>query len=64
MVDRKINIAFNGFGRIGRNLIRTLIKDSKYTLLLLTQELRLMLELTCLSMILFTVTLMVRFHMS
>ena len=32
MVDRKINIAFNGFGRIGRNLIRTLIKNSKYNI--------------------------------
>ena len=32
MVDKKINIAFNGFGRIGRNLIRTLIKNSKYNI--------------------------------
>jgi len=32
MVDRKINIAFNGFGRIGRNLIRTLIKNPKYNI--------------------------------
>ena len=32
MVEKKLNIAFNGFGRIGRNLIRTLIKDSKYNI--------------------------------
>ena len=32
MVDKKINIAFNGFGRIGRNLIRKLINDSKYNI--------------------------------
>ena len=32
MVDKKINIAFNGFGRIGRNLIRTLIKNPKYNI--------------------------------
>ena len=32
MVDKKINIAFNGFGRIGRNLIRKLIDDSKYNI--------------------------------
>jgi len=32
MVDKKINIAFNGFGRIGRNLIRNLINDSKYNI--------------------------------
>ena len=32
MPEKKINIAFNGFGRIGRNLIRTLIKDSKYNI--------------------------------
>ena len=32
MAEKKINIAFNGFGRIGRNLIRTLIKDSKYNI--------------------------------
>ena len=30
--EKKINIAFNGFGRIGRNLIRTLIKNSKYNI--------------------------------
>jgi glyceraldehyde 3-phosphate dehydrogenase len=32
VAEKKINIAFNGFGRIGRNLIRTLIKDSKYNI--------------------------------
>ena len=32
MVDKKINIAFNGFGRIGRNLIRKLINDPKYNI--------------------------------
>ena len=32
MVEKKLNIAFNGFGRIGRNLIRTLIKNSKYNI--------------------------------
>jgi glyceraldehyde 3-phosphate dehydrogenase len=34
MVDKekKINIAFNGFGRIGRNLIRNLIKNDKYNI--------------------------------
>ena len=32
MVDKKINIAFNGFGRIGRNLIRKLINDTKYNI--------------------------------
>ena len=32
MVDKKINIAFNGFGRIGRNLIRKLINDQKYNI--------------------------------
>jgi len=34
VAEKKINIAFNGFGRIGRNLIRTLIKDSKYNMLI------------------------------
>ena len=28
--DTRINIAFNGFGRIGRNLVRKLINDTKY----------------------------------
>ena len=32
MVDKKINIAFNGFGRIGRNSIRKLINDPKYNI--------------------------------
>lgn len=32
MVEKKINIAFNGFGRIGRNLVRTLINDSRYNI--------------------------------
>ena len=32
MVDKKINIAFNGFGRIGRNLIRKLIYSDKYNI--------------------------------
>jgi len=32
MVEKKINIAFNGFGRIGRNLVRNLINDSKYNI--------------------------------
>ena len=30
--DKKINIAFNGFGRIGRNLVRKLVKDTKYNI--------------------------------
>ena len=30
--DKKINIAFNGFGRIGRNLIRKLINNTKYNI--------------------------------
>ena len=30
--EDKINIAFNGFGRIGRNLVRTLINDSRYNI--------------------------------
>jgi glyceraldehyde 3-phosphate dehydrogenase len=30
--DKKINIAFNGFGRIGRNLIRKLINNKKYNI--------------------------------
>ena len=30
--DKKINIAFNGFGRIGRNLVRKLIKEPKYNI--------------------------------
>jgi glyceraldehyde 3-phosphate dehydrogenase len=30
--DKKINIAFNGFGRIGRNLIRKLISNTKYNI--------------------------------
>ena len=29
---KKINIAFNGFGRIGRNLVRKLIKDDRYNI--------------------------------
>ena len=34
MVDKpkKINIAFNGFGRIGRNLVRKLISDERYNI--------------------------------
>ena len=32
MVDKKINIAFNGFGRIGRNLVRKLINEPKYNI--------------------------------
>ena len=32
MVDKKINIAFNGFGRIGRNLIRKLINNDRYNI--------------------------------
>jgi len=34
MVDKpkKINIAFNGFGRIGRNLVRKLILDERYNI--------------------------------
>ena len=34
MVDKekKINIAFNGFGRIGRNLVRKLIDNTKYNI--------------------------------
>ena len=30
--EKKINIAFNGFGRIGRNLIRKLINNTKYNI--------------------------------
>jgi len=30
--DKKINIAFNGFGRIGRNLVRNLINEPKYNI--------------------------------
>mgnify|MGYP001342876498 CR=1 FL=1 len=30
--DKKINIAFNGFGRIGRNLVRKLINEPKYNI--------------------------------
>jgi len=30
--EKKINIAFNGFGRIGRNLIRKLISNTKYNI--------------------------------
>ena len=29
---KKINIAFNGFGRIGRNLVRKLISDNRYNI--------------------------------
>ena len=32
MVEKRINIALNGFGRIGRNLIRKLIKNEKYNI--------------------------------
>ena len=34
MVDKskKINIAFNGFGRVGRNLVRKLISDERYNI--------------------------------
>ncbi len=30
--QKKINIAFNGFGRIGRNLVRKLISDTRYNI--------------------------------
>ena len=30
--SKKINIAFNGFGRIGRNLVRKLITDDRYNI--------------------------------
>ena len=30
--QKKINIAFNGFGRIGRNLVRKLISDERYNI--------------------------------
>ena len=30
--DKKINIAFNGFGRIGRNLVRNFINEPKYNI--------------------------------
>ena len=30
--EKKINIAFNGFGRIGRNLIRKLVNNEKYNI--------------------------------
>lgn len=32
MTEKKINIAFNGFGRIGRNLVRNLINEPKYNI--------------------------------
>jgi len=32
MAEKKINIAFNGFGRIGRNLVRKLISDERYNI--------------------------------
>ena len=32
MAEKKINIALNGFGRVGRNLIRTLIGNPKYNI--------------------------------
>ena len=32
MVEKKINIAFNGFGRIGRSLVRDLINNPKYNI--------------------------------
>jgi glyceraldehyde 3-phosphate dehydrogenase len=32
MVEKKINIAFNGFGRIGRNLVRKLVTDKRYNI--------------------------------
>lgn len=32
MTEKKINIAFNGFGRIGRNLVRKLITDDRYNI--------------------------------
>mgnify|MGYP006436884971 FL=1 len=32
MTEKKINIAFNGFGRIGRNLVRKLINEPKYNI--------------------------------
>ena len=31
-VEKKINIAFNGFGRIGRNLVRKLVTDKRYNI--------------------------------
>ena len=30
--QKKINIAFNGFGRVGRNLVRKLISDERYNI--------------------------------
>ena len=30
--QKKINIAFNGFGRVGRNLVRKLISDDRYNI--------------------------------
>ena len=30
--NKKVNIAFNGFGRIGRNLVRKLITDDRYNI--------------------------------
>lgn len=32
MVEKKLNIAFNGFGRIGRNLVRKMINDKRYNI--------------------------------
>jgi glyceraldehyde 3-phosphate dehydrogenase len=32
MAEKKINIALNGFGRIGRNLVRKLIADDRYNI--------------------------------
>ena len=30
--NKKVNIAFNGFGRIGRSLVRKLITDERYNI--------------------------------
>jgi len=40
MVDKpkKINIAFNGFGRIGRNLVRKLISDERYNIVAINSK--------------------------
>jgi len=32
MVEKRVNIAFNGFGRIGRNLVRKLVTDKRYNI--------------------------------
>ena len=40
MVDKpkKINIAFNRFGRIGRNLVRKLISDERYNIVAINSK--------------------------